>query len=783
MSQIGETELDTRALMRALWRKAWLLVLLAAAAAAGTYYGLGFVEPLYTADASILIEERESPLTRARDEPPVSSTTFDESAIQSQVEVLRSRQIADLVIDRLNMTRRPEFDPATRPSPVSALKVMLGLETSPTDASIRQRVMANYYDRLTVFPVQKSRVIAVEFTAPRPDLAAEVANAVAEAFVDLQQDAKRESALAATSWLEQEIERLRDRVAEAEQAIADYRSGNELYDVGRDSAGGAENTLSTQQLSELNAELARARAARAEAEARAQLVQSSLGPGGSLENSQEVLDSPLIQRLRERQVALRTDIAELSTTYLPGHPRIRALQDQLGNIEGQIRQEAQKILAALNTAARVAAAREESLLTSLDTAKQAVSQSNDQSIELRALEREAAAQRELLESFLARYREAVARTDADYLPADARIISRAVEPRSPSFPKKGMMAVAAALATFILVSALILIREFATGRAFRVIGYGPGGAVPGYPGDPSVWPHSGGSPVPAPRLIGSNVPAAPSAASAAAPIAAGAAAATAAPAAEPSAPSGAPDAIVLPAAATDPEAPKPDAPSTAAAVPAAAALAGAGAMAAADATPSAAADPDRPGTAELGAIIASEAVRVVLFAGADGGEGAGDIAFAAARRAADGKLRLVLIDLGRRPSASLGSGERPGLGDLLDGEAAFGEVIRREEGSRVHVIPMGGMERQPPLQRLQIVIGALTHSYDKVVLVADAISDWPEAHLKPDFAAVVCAPDLSETARSAAYDAALAKGAGSVVIVRYTPDEGRAADLPESAAA
>ena len=241
--------------------------------------------------------------------------------------------------------------------------------------------------------------------------------------------------------------------------------------------------LSTQQLGDLNAELARAKAARSEAEARAELIASLLAEGGSLEASQEVLDSQLIQRLRERQVALRAQIAELSTTLLPAHPRIRALEGQLANMNGQIRQEAEKVKAALNTAARVAAAREKSLVESLNAAKGDVTRSNAQEIELRALEREAAAQRDLLESFLARYREAVARTDADYLPADARIISRAVAPREPSFPKKTMMAAAAAIAVFLLAAAILLLREFTSGRAFRVVDYGLSFA-PGRPAEP-----------------------------------------------------------------------------------------------------------------------------------------------------------------------------------------------------------------------------------------------------------------------------------------------------------
>ena len=236
MAQIGETELDLRALSRALWRRAWLFAILAVVAAVGTYVGLGFVNPLYTADTSILIEERESPLTRPRDQAADATPTFDESAIQSQVEVLKSREIADAVIDKLNLTSRPEFDPARKPSVIRSLLVAFGLGSNPTDSTIRQRVMDSYFERLSVFPLQKSRVIGVEFSAPNPELAAEVANAVAEAFVKLQQDAKRESAVAATDWLQQEIERLRGRVADAEQAVADYRTNHGLFDVDQNDA-------------------------------------------------------------------------------------------------------------------------------------------------------------------------------------------------------------------------------------------------------------------------------------------------------------------------------------------------------------------------------------------------------------------------------------------------------------------------------------------------------------------------------------------------------------------
>lgn len=725
MAEIGETELDLRALWQALWRHAWLLVLLAVIAAVGTYIGLSFVSPLYTADTRILIEQRESPLTRPRDTTTGTSTDFDESAIQSQVEVLRSREIADAVIDKLNLTSRPEFDPASKPSAIDSFLIAIGLRDNPTDATIHQRVMESYFERLSVYPLQKSRVIGVEFSASDPILAAEVANAVADAFVNLQQDAKRQSAVAATEWLQQEIERLRGRVADAEQAVADYQTKHGLFDV--DSAGqNSGETLSTQQLGDINSELARARAARAEAQARADLVQKLLDDGDSLESSEEVLNSQLIQRLRERQVALQAQIAELSTTMLPGHPRIRALEGQVANLDAQIRDEARKVLASLQTAARIAQAREESLVKSLNEAKGDVSRSNDQGIELRALQREATAQRDLLESFLSRYREAAARTDANYLPADARIISRAVPPQNPSFPKKTMMSIAAAIAVLLIASAVVLLREFMSGRAFRVLGFAAGASG-------GFLQLSASKPEPEPR----NRPS------------------------------------IEDAASDDEYEDDDDEPAVEEVSPVADREEERAEAAHEEVAEPIIPPPPRhegsPETTELGGIISDPGIGLALFVGAGGGEGVGGIAFSSARQAAKQKLRCIVIDIGRRPSKVLGT-ERPGLCDLLAGSASFGEVIRRDDRARVHLIPYGPTGEAPPLQRMQLVVAALSHSHDKVLIVADRLDDWPDEYLKPDVAAIVCDPETTERLRTAVYDTALQRGAKSAVIVRYTSD-------------
>ncbi len=179
--------------------------------------------------------------------------------------------------------------------------------------------------------------------------------------------------------------------------------------------------------------------------------------------------SGLIQRLRERQVQLKADIADLSTTLLDNHPRIKALRSQLGDLDGQIRSEAQKVLKGIETELQTAQFREKDLVASLNTLKAESARVGEDEVELRALEREANSQRDLLESYLTRYREAASRKDRNYLPADARIFSRAVEiPSEAYFPKNIPMIGAAFAGSLIMLMGIgVLLSELFSGRAMR----------------------------------------------------------------------------------------------------------------------------------------------------------------------------------------------------------------------------------------------------------------------------------------------------------------------------
>src|SRR5207248_3444724 len=167
----------------------------------------------------------------------------------------------------------------------------------------------------------------------------------------------------------------------------------------------------------------------------------------------------LIQRLREEQATLARSRSELAVTYLPSHPKIAAVDSELANIDRQIRAEAMKIVDSLEDQAKVASSRAASLKASLDAAKARASDTNQDEVKLRALEREASANRELLETFLNRFTDASARQDLRAHPGMARIIQRAAVPSTPSYPLPGPTILLASIAGLMLGLGLAFLAE------------------------------------------------------------------------------------------------------------------------------------------------------------------------------------------------------------------------------------------------------------------------------------------------------------------------------------
>lgn len=466
-----DVDIDLGGLFRAIWERRLRVLTITVGAAALAFAGASLMSPAYRSETRVLIEPREPTFntTTAGAAQPSDASQYDTSGIASQVQLLRSVDLIKQVARNMKLYELPEFDPTASPSAISDILVLLGIKSNPLDLPPEERVLKEFMEKLQVFQVEQSRVIAIEFTSKDPKLAASIPNEIAKVYLSLQSGAKLDSNSEAARWLEPEIANLSEKVRAAEAKVAAYRASNDLLPAGETGTV----PFANQQLNDISTELARVRGERANAEARAENVRATLANGGSTDTLNEVVGSPMIQRLKESEATIQSQISDLSTSLLEGHPRLKALRAQLSGVRQQISSETRKILSSLESEADVAGLRERQLIQQLNTLKAASAQAGEDGVELAALEREAAAQRQLLESYLARYREASSRTESSSTPADARVISTAVEPTEAHFPKVVPITIVAALAAFIVSSIVIMLSELFSGRALRPVGSQP----------------------------------------------------------------------------------------------------------------------------------------------------------------------------------------------------------------------------------------------------------------------------------------------------------------------
>jgi polysaccharide biosynthesis transport protein len=451
---LSDSEFDLPTLGGALWRSKWKILGPTLLVALATLFIVQVIPPKYLSESRVLIENRDNIYLRPdADKDVLARDTVDEETVTSQVQLVLSRDLARDVIAKLKLGERPEFNPALHGiSPLKSLLGRLGLIKDPMLMTPQERVLEAYYDRLTVYAIDKSRVIVIDFMSQDPELAANVANAIAEEYLARQRIAKQDQARTAVQWLSGEIETLQKKVAEAEAKVAAFRGDSNLL------VGPNDTTLSAQQLGDFNAQIAAARAQMVDAEAKARIIRQMLSSGQPIEYS-DILNSELIRRLSEQRVTLRAELAEQSTSLGDRHPRIKELKAQIADLDAQIRAEAESIARSFEADARITSARVASLTAQFDQLKDQAASTNVRGVELRALERDAKAQRDLLESYLAKYREATARDTINSAPADARVISRATVSNLPAYPKKLPSVLIATVATMMLCCGFVLTKE------------------------------------------------------------------------------------------------------------------------------------------------------------------------------------------------------------------------------------------------------------------------------------------------------------------------------------
>ncbi len=458
-----EPEIDLGGIGRVISaNRKWVIVPTLLALAASTIF-VNVVKPRYTAETRVLLELQDSfmPRDKAMDSSVAATLQLDPEAVGSQLQLITSRDVARRAIKEIGLLGNPEFDPlAGGMGAVSRVLVLLGLKRDPTQLSPEDRVLENYFDKLTVYSPTKTRVLNIEFQAHDPDLAARAANTIADIYIDFQQDAKRDVARAAAGSLAILVADLKTRAAAADAKAEAFRAESGLL------TGANNTTLNTQQLGEVNTELSRARTSQADAQAKAKLIREML-KAGRVAEIPDVANNDLIRRISEQRVNLKAQLALESRTLLPGHPRIKELNAQLADLDEQLRLSGDKTARMLENEARIAGARVENLQAALDDQKKVVGSSGVDEVKMRELDRAARQIKDDLDATTTKYQEALARESSKSTPADARIVSRAVAPQIPAFPKKLPIIGFSTLAALVFSLAAIIGRQLLADKQGR----------------------------------------------------------------------------------------------------------------------------------------------------------------------------------------------------------------------------------------------------------------------------------------------------------------------------
>jgi capsular exopolysaccharide synthesis family protein len=316
---------------------------------------------------------------------------------------------------------------------------------------LREQVTDAYLGQLTIEPSDSSRVIFVRITSPDPEMAAKLANTAAQVYIDDQVASKSEQTELANAWLQDRAIELKNRVEASARSMETHRRKSGLIDTDGSS-------LLSQQMSELSSQLIATRAIRAEAEARYAQLQNLLEIEGGVASAAAVLQSPLIQNLRSQEAQVVRKIAEFKTQLRDAHPTMILARNELTDLTTKIESEVHKIVINQGGELKIAQLRVRNLEGEIDRLQKRIDSQTDAEITLAALETELEANGKLYDTILARLKETGVQ-DASLVQADARIISYATVPGSPSFPRKRMIVSTAFVASMILGILIVMLLE------------------------------------------------------------------------------------------------------------------------------------------------------------------------------------------------------------------------------------------------------------------------------------------------------------------------------------
>ena len=411
-------ESDLASLIGVFRRNFFLMMGVAAVVVGLVVVYVQITAPRYTAKTTIALAPQKAEVGREAQEQTVAPKDSD---VDTQVEALKSRDLAETVVKQLHLDQDPEFNKT--------------LKQSRSDKSLSAQSQSDTMDdvvdavgkALKVRRVGQTFLTEISFTSKNPRTAANAANAMAEAYVAKELDTKNQATRSANDALNSKLDSLKSQVVNAQAAVERYRSEHGL--LGHDNA-----PLSQEQLSLQSAQLAGARAEEALASARYNAAKAQVAkPGGSQDVSDAQGSQTMSVLMGQRSDAARR-VGELQSRYGPLYPDLVTARRSLAEVDAQIKQEQERVLSSLQTAEQAARARTSAIAASNNELKSSLQSGAQASVGLAELQRDADSARLLYEAVLTRVKETS--VQQAFAKPDVRVDTPAVPPTEPSSPNK-----------------------------------------------------------------------------------------------------------------------------------------------------------------------------------------------------------------------------------------------------------------------------------------------------------------------------------------------------------
>ncbi len=397
--------------------------------------------PLYEARAQVLIENENPNVVKFEEVYDQNKLTND--YYQTQYRILQSRLIARRVLDAEKLWKHPLFAGTGESSGISlnpivwvggTVKFVKGLfaaekpKAAPdaVETAAQSRTVDTFLGRLTIAPVRNSRLVEVKYESPDPRLSAQVANGVANQYIEQNLEFKFMATKEATDFLSQRMGEQRKVLEQSELALQKYREATDSVSLED------KQNIVIQRLADLNSAVTKARTERIQKEAAWNQIRAIQNDRATLDTHPLILTNTFIQTLKSELAGLQQQQAQLSEKLGERHPDMLKVRSAVANAEAKLQAEAAKVVQAMRNDYESALAQERSLTMALDQQKQEALTLNRQSIQYGVLRRDATSNQQMFEGLLQRAKETG--IEGELKASNIRIVDKAEIPRSPSKP-------------------------------------------------------------------------------------------------------------------------------------------------------------------------------------------------------------------------------------------------------------------------------------------------------------------------------------------------------------